>query len=42
MSPALGKPIALAYLHRDYVTAGTIVRVTDTDAVVTPTPFVSR
>jgi len=42
MSPALSKPIALAYLHRDFVTAGTIVRVTDTDAVVTPTPFVSR
>jgi folate-binding protein YgfZ len=42
ISPALGKPIALAYLHRDFVTAGTIVRVTDTDAVVTPTPFVSR
>lgn len=42
MSPALGKPIALAYVHRDFVTAGTIVRVTDTDAVVTPTPFVSR
>src|SRR5262245_20629606 len=41
MSPALSKPIALAYLHRDFVTAGTIVRVNDTDAVVTPTPFVS-
>ena len=41
MSPALGKPIALAYLHRDFVTAGTTVHVNDTDAVVTPTPFVS-
>jgi folate-binding protein YgfZ len=41
MSPALGKPIALAYLHRDFVTAGTTVRVNDTDAVVTATPFVS-
>ena len=40
ISPALGKPIALAYLHRDFVTAGTAVRVNDSDAVVTPTPFV--
>jgi folate-binding protein YgfZ len=41
ISPALAKPIALAYLHRDFVTAGTTVRVNDSDAVVTPTPFVS-
>jgi folate-binding protein YgfZ len=42
ISPALGKPIALAYLHRDFVTAGTAVRVSDADAVVTSTPFVSQ
>jgi folate-binding protein YgfZ len=40
MSPAIGKPIALAYVHRDFVAAGTTVRVNDSDAVVTPTPFV--
>ena len=41
ISPALGKPIALAYLHRDFVTPGTAVRVNDHDAVVTTTPFVT-
>ena len=41
-SPALGKPIALAYVHRDFVAAGTTLRVNDTEAIVTPTPFVSR
>jgi folate-binding protein YgfZ len=41
VSPALGKPIALAYVHRDFVAAGTTVHVNDSDAVVTPTPFVS-
>ena len=41
-SPALGKPIALAYLHRDFVAPGTAVRVNGTAAIVTQTPFVSR
>jgi aminomethyltransferase len=41
-SPALDKPIALAYVHRDYVAPGTAVSVAGTAAVVTPTPFVKR
>jgi folate-binding protein YgfZ len=40
-SPALGRPIALAYLHRDYVAPGTMVSVDGVAAVVTPTPFVT-
>lgn len=40
-SPALGKPIALAYVHRDYVAPGTAVSVDGVAAVVTSTPFVS-
>jgi len=40
-SPALGRPIALAYVHRDFVAAGTAVAVNGSEAVVTPTPFVS-
>ena len=40
-SPALEKPIALAYVHRDFVAAGTAVAVNGSEAVVTPTPFVS-
>jgi folate-binding protein YgfZ len=40
-SPALGKPIALAYVHRDYVAPGTVVSVDGVAAVVTSTPFVS-
>jgi folate-binding protein YgfZ len=40
-SPALDKPIALAYVHRDFVAAGTAVAVNGREAVVTPTPFVS-
>ncbi len=39
LSPALGKPIALAYLHRDFVEAGTSVTVDGTRAVVTAVPF---
>jgi tRNA-modifying protein YgfZ len=39
-SPALGKPVALAYVHRDYVAAGTILSVGGAEAVVTATPFV--
>jgi glycine cleavage system aminomethyltransferase T len=40
-SPALDKPIALAYVHRDFVTPGTAVAVNGSEAVVTPTPFVT-
>ena len=41
-SPAVGKPIALAYVHRDFVAPGTAVSVNGTEAVVTQTPFVQR
>jgi folate-binding protein YgfZ len=39
-SPALQKPIALAYVHRDFVTAGTAVAVDGVRAQVTGLPFV--
>ena len=43
MSPALGRPIALGYVHRDFVKSGTEVRIADglqsSSAVVTPLPF---
>jgi folate-binding protein YgfZ len=39
LSPALGKPIALAYVHRDFVAPGTALTVDGVNAVVTPTPF---
>jgi folate-binding protein YgfZ len=42
LSPALQRPVALAYVHRDYVTAGTTVTVGDAPATVTPLPFVPR
>ena len=42
VSPALGKPIALAYVHRDHVAPGTTVSVNGTQAIVTPLPFISR
>jgi folate-binding protein YgfZ len=38
-SLALGRPIALAYVHRDFVAPGTAVAVEGTPAVVTPLPF---
>jgi tRNA-modifying protein YgfZ len=41
-SPALQKPIALAYLHRDFVGPGTAVSVDGAPAEVTALPFVSR
>jgi len=41
MSPALGRPIALAYLHRDFLEAGTRVTVGDQSAEVTALPFVA-
>jgi len=42
VSPALRHAIALAYVHRDFVTAGTRVTVDDTPATVTDLPFVPR
>ena len=42
MSPTLKRPIALAYLHRDFLAPGTAVTVDGQTAVVTQLPFVSR
>ena len=42
LSPALARPIALAYVQRDFVEPGTKVQVDGTDAVVTALPFVAR
>lgn len=42
VSPALGRPIALAYLHRDFLTPGTRVSVNGLEGVVTVLPFVNR
>lgn len=39
-SPALLRPIALAYVHRDFVAAGTQVHVEGTNAEVVELPFV--
>jgi len=39
-SPALGRPIALGYVHRDFVDPGTAVSAGTTQAVVTALPFV--
>jgi folate-binding protein YgfZ len=39
LSPALGRPIALGYVHRDFVSPGTDVTIGDTPAVVAATPF---
>jgi len=40
LSPALKRPIALAYLQRDFVAPGTAVSVDGSRAVVTEVPFV--
>jgi folate-binding protein YgfZ len=40
MSPAFGRPVALAYLHRDFLVPGTAVSVDGHRAVVTALPFV--
>jgi glycine cleavage system aminomethyltransferase T len=40
-SPALQRAIALAYLHRDFVTPGTAVIVDEHAAEVVALPFVS-
>jgi len=39
-SPALKRPIALAYVHRDFVAPGTAVSVGGSNATVTTVPFV--
>ena len=42
MSPALGRPIALAYLHRDFLAPGTAVTVLGVGGEVQELPFVRR
>ena len=41
LSPALDKPIALAYVQRDFVAPGTAVAVDGVPATVTALPFVA-
>ncbi len=41
-SPALGRPIALAYVHRDFVQPGTALQVGTSAAQVVSLPFVKR
>jgi folate-binding protein YgfZ len=41
LSPALKRPIALGYVHRDFVEPGTTVTVDGIRAVVTSLPFVN-
>ena len=41
-SPALGRPIALAYVQRDFVAPGTVLSVDGAQATVTALPFVPR
>jgi glycine cleavage system aminomethyltransferase T len=40
MSPALQRPIALGYVHRDFVEPGTNVTIGTVGAHVAPLPFV--
>jgi folate-binding protein YgfZ len=40
VSPALGRPIALGYVHRDFTNPGTAVQAGDTPGVVAALPFV--
>ena len=42
MSPALAKPIALGYLHRDFIEPGTTVSVEETAGTVVELPFVPK
>ena len=42
ISPALGGPIALGYVHRDFVQPGTQVAVGGSDATVAALPFLSQ
>ena len=39
LSPALGRPIALGYVHRDHTAAGTVLSVNGSGAVVAALPF---
>jgi len=41
ISPTLSRPIALAYLHRDFLTPGTQMTVNGVNATVTALPFVA-
>ena len=41
-SPALERPIALGYVHRDFIEPGTRVKIESADAEVTALPFVAR
>ena len=41
-SPALNRPIALGYVHRDFVEAGTKIEVGESTGSVVPLPFVER
>jgi tRNA-modifying protein YgfZ len=41
MSPALGRAIALAYVHRDFIEAGTALTVGGDEAIVTALPFIA-
>jgi folate-binding protein YgfZ len=41
-SPSLGRPIALAYVQRDFAAPGTVLSVDGALATVTALPFVSR
>jgi folate-binding protein YgfZ len=41
MSPALGRAIALAHVHRDFIEAGTALTVGGDEAIVTALPFVA-
>ena len=40
-SPALSRPIALGYVHRDFVEPGTVVSIDGAPAAIAPLPFVS-
>ena len=42
LSPALKRPIALGYLHRDFLEPGTKVTIENAPAEVTALPFVPR
>ena len=42
LSPALNRPIALGYVHRDFVEPGTNVAVGESSGEVVPLPFVER
>jgi folate-binding protein YgfZ len=41
-SPALARPIALAYVHRDFLAPGTVLSVSGARALVSALPFVPR